>query len=305
MGSTRVEPNAAGGEDTRVGPLSRQQIDHYWEHGYTVLPGALPEVDLARWRERLEDIVAGRALPAKRMLVMRDVMVVRGVVEPGTPAEAIAKIQDFENDPVLDAYNRHERVLDAVEQLIGPDIQSIHCMLINKPPNVDGRHPLHQDLVYFPFRPADKIVATWTALEPVTRENGCLVVVPGSHLGPLLDHENMEWEQVNAGYWGAKGVGADERRVHVECAAGDLVLFHPVVLHGSGRNKTTGFRRAISCHYASTTCSRVWRERADDEVTRWYRTVRGREPASDRAAGSEVRPGAPDLVIPRSTTRRR
>lgn len=283
--------------------LTPEQIDHYWEHGYTVVPGALPAAELVPWLDRLAEIVAGTVAPAKRMLVMRDVMVVRGVVEPGAPAEAIAKIQDFENDPVLDTYTRHPRILDCVEQLIGPNIQSIHCMLINKPPNVDGRHPLHQDLVYFPFRPADKIVATWTALEPVTRENGCLVVVPGSHKDGLLDHENMDWEQVNAGYWGAQGVGADDRRVHIECAPGDLVLFHPIVLHGSGRNKTTGFRRAISCHYASTECERVWQNREEDESTRWYRTVRGNEPEHVDESGFITRPGAPDLVLPTSTRR--
>jgi phytanoyl-CoA hydroxylase len=289
---------------TTGGPLSQEQVDHYWEHGYTVLPGALPPADLARWRERLEDIIAGRVEPAKRMLVMRDVMVVRGAVTPEKPAEAIAKIQDFENDPVLDSYNRNDRVLDIVEQLIGPNIQSIHCMLINKPPNVDGRHPLHQDLVYFPFRPADGIVATWTALEPVTRENGCLVVVPGTHKHGLRDHENMDWEHVNSGYWGVKDIGADHRRVHIECDPGDMVLFHPIILHGSGRNKTSGFRRAISCHYASTECSRVWQERPDDEEARLFRTVRGKEPVPDDASVEAVRPGAPDLVIKKSTTRR-
>ena len=73
--------------------------------------------------------------------------------------EAIAKLQDYENDPVLDTYTVHSALLDCVERFIGRDVQTIHTMLINKPPNVDGRHPLHQDLLYFPFRPADRIVA--------------------------------------------------------------------------------------------------------------------------------------------------
>jgi ectoine hydroxylase-related dioxygenase (phytanoyl-CoA dioxygenase family) len=114
----------------------------------------------------------------------------------------------------------------------------------------------------------------------------------------------MEWEHVNAGYWGAKDVGADDRRVHLECDPGDMVLFHPILLHGSGRNKTQGFRRAISCHYASTACTRVWEQRAEDEATRLFRTVRGKEPATHEAPVGAVRPGAPDLVIPRSTSRR-
>lgn len=44
-----------------------------------------------------------------------------------------------------------------------------------------SRHPLHQDIVYFPFRPADRIVAGWAAMEETNRENGALIIYPGSH----------------------------------------------------------------------------------------------------------------------------
>src|SRR5262245_12968896 len=177
-------------------PIRDEMLDHYWKHGYVVAPGLLPQADLDRWLARLDDIVTGMVPPAEGMLVMRDVMVAKGVVRPGTPQEAIAKLQDYEKDPVLDSYTIHPLILDCVERFIGHDVQTIHTMLINKPPNVDGRHPLHQDLLYFPFRPASRIVASWTALERVTKENGCLVVVPGSHEGKLLEHENppdIEW----------------------------------------------------------------------------------------------------------------
>jgi phytanoyl-CoA hydroxylase len=148
-------------------------------------------------------------------------------------------------------------------------------MLINKPPGVDGRHPLHQDLLYFPFRPADRIVATWTALEACTRENGCLVAVPGSHKGELQKHVNMDWEYQNFGYFGAKDVGADDGRVHLEMQPGDSVFFHPLLLHGSGTNRSAGFRRAISCHYASAECQYLPEQR--DLPHRPYLLVRGHE----------------------------
>jgi hypothetical protein len=55
-----------------------------------------------------------------------------------------------------------------VPGLFGREVLSIHTLLINKPPGVDGRHPLHQDLFHFPFRPADAIIATRTAINPGT-----------------------------------------------------------------------------------------------------------------------------------------
>ncbi len=281
--------------------LSPQHLAHYWEHGWVLVPGLFEQPELECWSQRFEDIALGRAPAAKRTLVMRDVMVAKGAVAPKSNLEAIAKLQDFENDAVLDAYNQHEGLLDCVESVLGPDLQSIHCMLINKPPGVDGRHPLHQDLVYFPFRPADAVVGTWTALQRVTRENGCLVVVPGTQRGPLLEHQNVDWEYVNAGYWGAKGAGAQLERVHIECEPGDTILFHPLILHGSGQNRTQGFRRAISCHYASTQCEKTWDEQEHDP-TRWYRHLRGKPP-SHAVTAHAARPGQPSYAPPKGSRR--
>ena len=71
------------------------------------------------------------------------------------------------------------------------------CFFLLQPPDPGtktSRHPLHQDLHYFPFRPADRIVCAWTAMEKVDRSNGCLVVLPGTHKGTLLKHDYPKWE---------------------------------------------------------------------------------------------------------------
>lgn len=149
-------------------------------------------------------------------------------------------------------------------------------MAIAKPPDMrdketgivtGGRHPLHQDLVYFNDRPEDKICASWTAMQTVNRENGCLVVIPGSHRGlsgegpTLYPHSRPNWKHVNSAYWGINEellpAGWKDRRVWLEMEPGDTVFFHPLLVHGSGRNRSSGFRRAISTHYASTNCHSV------------------------------------------------
>ena len=235
--------------------FSERELERYERDGFLVVDNFFAHADLEAFTDRFLAIVNEDVAPSEGMTVMRDVMVVKGAVSPGSRAEAIAKIQDYENDPVLfERYARHAGLLDRVAQFTGPDIKSIHTMLINKPPNVDGRHPLHQDLLYFPFRPANAIVATWTALEPCTRENGCLVVVPGSHTGELLEHGNPDWEYLNLAYFGVKQSDSKAERVHLEMQPGDTVFFHPLLLHGSGRNRSSGFRRAISAHYAGAAC---------------------------------------------------
>src|SRR5262249_57731508 len=120
---------------------------------------------------RFLDVVEERVPAALEMLVMRDVMVAKGAVRAASRLEGIAKIQDFHNDPLLfESFVKHARLLDLVEAFLGPDLKSVHNMLINKPPGVDGRHPLHQDLLYFPFRPAEAILAPWVAIDRCTPE---------------------------------------------------------------------------------------------------------------------------------------
>jgi len=257
--------------------LTPADREHYESQGYLVVPKLFSTGELAAVHEQFLRVVNGETPPAQDMLVMKDVMVAKGAVTPASAAEAIAKVQDFHHDPVLfGQYSTHPRMLDWVEAFVGPDVKSIHSMLINKPPNVDGRHPLHQDLLYFPFRPADRIVATWTALEPCTRENGCLVVVPGSHKGELRKHENPKWEWLNLAYFGVADDEAIAERVHLEMEPGDTVFFHPILLHGSGRNRTEGFRRAISTHYASAECEFL-PGAAPLGKTRPYLLLRGQE----------------------------
>lgn len=243
--------------------LSEDQIQHYWREGYVLVDELIPAERLAAYDARFEAFARGEITPAAAMKIMRDIMVVKGAVEPATPLHAVNKMINFEDDPGLYRYAREPALLGAIRALIGPEVLSISTNVFNKPPGVDGRHPFHQDLRYFRIRPADKIVGTWTALADCTRASGCLAVLPGTHRGPLLEHADPDWEYVNAGFYAAEGVDA-AGRVHVEMRRGQTLLFHPLLIHGSGHNRTQGFRRAISAHYASRECEspigRPWRE---------------------------------------------
>jgi len=259
-----------------TGGLSAEQIAEYWKRGFVVVPGLFSQGKLGRYVQRLEAIVSGEVPSPDGMLVMRDVMVAKGAVEPSTKMAGIAKIQDFEQDPELYAYALDPALLDCIESLIGREVLSIHTMLINKPPGVDGRHPLHQDLFYFPFRPADAIIASWTAINPCRADNGCLHAIPGSHKSELREHAEPGWEYVNLLYWEAKrraGEGEFPEPVPLIMDPGDTVFFHPLLLHGSGVNRTDEFRRSISAHYASDDCHAVWTNEVFGE--RKYVAVRG------------------------------
>lgn len=131
-------------------------------------------------------------------IIMKDISIAKSEFKQGE--KNITKLVDFNNDPVLFDYCKYPVTVGIVKDLIGTptcNLMSMNTMLINKPPdsgNLTSRHPMHQDLHYFPFRPADNICCAWTAMEWIHRGNGCLVVVPGTHKGELLPHEYPKWE---------------------------------------------------------------------------------------------------------------
>ena len=235
--------------------LAAPDLDSYWEQGYVLLPGLIDPDSIGRFEERFLELASGRLPPPSGLVVMRDVMVAKGVVAPSDPVEGVNKILSFENDPLLFGYALDARIVGVVRALLGPELQTISTNVFNKPPEIDGRHPLHQDLRYFSLRPADGILGSWTAVSQTTRENGCLSVIPGSHRRGLLRHDKPEWEFLNHGFMGVAGVDVSAR-VHVEMSPGDTLFLHPLLVHGSGRNRSQACRRAISVHYASQACER-------------------------------------------------
>ncbi|KAF5293624.1 hypothetical protein FQA39_LY03109 [Lamprigera yunnana] len=162
---------------------------------------------------------------------------------------SVNKIQDFLFDDVFFKYASYKAMINIVQSIIGPNITGCNSMVVNKPPNSTddfSRHPLHQDLHCFSFRPANGIVGVWTAMEKVHEKNGCLFVIPGSHKGSLYKHDYPA-----VAFHGVIGMD-DIPTVNIIMEKGDTIFFHPLLLHGSGPNHTQGFRKAISCHYADS-----------------------------------------------------
>jgi len=235
--------------------VTMDQLRSYDEHGYFVVKRCVSIEKLEKYKRRFQQICT-KEVRVDGMTVMKDVAIAKSEFLQGE--QAVTKIQDFQFDDQLFDYCRLPEIVNVVKDVIGPNVMAVHTMLINKPPDpgtMSSRHPMHQDLHYFPFRPADRIICAWTAMEAVNRQNGCLVVIPGTHRGELLPHVYPDWEGgVNKMYHGIHNFDQNMPRVHLEMEAGDTVFFHPILVHGSGANRTAGFRKAISCHYAAAEC---------------------------------------------------
>ncbi|KAL3279776.1 hypothetical protein HHI36_017284 [Cryptolaemus montrouzieri] len=233
--------------------LSDEQRQFYEENGYILIKNNVPHALIDKLIDRFIDICEGKIKVPLPFILAKD----RSLKSRGFKGQYLMnKIQDFLYDEEYFKYASLPSVVDVVESIIGPNIVAVHSMLINKPPDAHpkfSQHPLHQDQHYFPFRPANNIVGAWTAMEKVNEDNGCLFVIPGSHRREtLLKHEYPTGVK-NCLYHGIFGL-EKEPTLNLIMEKGDTVFFHPMLLHGSRENRTKGFRKAISVHYADTYC---------------------------------------------------
>lgn len=250
-----------------TGFLTHSQRLFYEKNGYLLFPKFIPQSILDKCHKRFDDVVAGK-VERGNIIVMRDVK----------DRKSVNKIQDINYDKVFCEYIENKNLLDVVECFTGPNIMAIHNMLIAKPPDIgygSTKHPPHQDLYYFPLRPADNIVAAWTAMEKCDVENGCLYVAPGSHRhDKLYRHDyppNTDPHAINKFYYGIVDLPETIDWEELEMEPGDTVFFHPLLVHGSGVNRSTRTRRAISCHYASANCHYMNEE--DIKTTRVHEEI--------------------------------
>jgi len=82
--------------------------------------------------------------------------------------------------PWVDDLMRHPRLLDAVEDLIGPDLLCWNSIFWIKEPGSASYVGWHQDFEYWGLDD-DRLVSVWIALSPASEAAGCMSVLPGSH----------------------------------------------------------------------------------------------------------------------------
>ena len=129
---------------------------------------------------------------------------------------------------------RHHKVLDAVEDVLGPDILCWGQSLFVKEPHDPGFVSWHQDSTYWGLSKPD-VVTAWIALSPASELSGCMKVVPGSQRWDQLDH-NDTLDENNLLTRGQEiAVEVDEKDgVLMPLQPGELSLHHVLVVHGSG-----------------------------------------------------------------------
>jgi phytanoyl-CoA hydroxylase len=232
--------------------LTPTQIEFYRLHGYLVVPDAIAPDRVVKAQEKLIELIE-----ASRLISQSDA--IYDLEETHTPQNPrVRRIKDpHKVDKVYDNLLRAPEIVDRVAQLIGPDLRLEHTKLNIKPAR--GGEPVewHQDWAFYPHT-NDDILEVGIMIEDCTAENGPLLVIPGSHLGPVFDHHHQGFF---AGAIDPAAPGLDTHKaVAITGKAGSISLHHVRAVHGSKENLSERDRPLLLYGYCAAD---AWPLRAD------------------------------------------
>ena len=219
-----------------AGPLSKATLGEYERKGFVVAKKMFDKEEIELLR---------RAAKEDRQLDQHSFG--KGDGEGGVVR---LSLWNHPGDTIYGMFARCETVVNSAEMLLEGEVYHYHSKMIMKDAKVGGAWAWHQDYGYwyqngvlFPL-----LTSAFIAVDPATRENGCMQVLAGSHQMGRIDHV-LTGDQA----------GADMERVHeaekrlelvyVEMDPGDVLFFHANLLHRSDQNRSEHPRWAMICCY--------------------------------------------------------
>ena len=215
--------------------LSQTDVERYNRDGFIVVPGVLGKDEVAGLRQATDDLVEkSRTVSAHNEVYD---------LEPGHSGEQpkVRRIKTPDKwDSRFAALVHHAGIIDCLKSLWGPNIRYDVSKLNLKAAGFGSPVEWHQDWAFYPHT-NDDLAAVGVMMDDVDAENGPLLVVPGSHRGPVHDHH------VDGRFCGAM----DPTRTDLDYSAavactgtaGSISIHHVRMVHGSAPNTSSRSRR--------------------------------------------------------------
>lgn len=209
--------------------LTAEQVDHFRQWGYAYPFRAMSADEALNYRRIVEDYESASGEDVNKTLKIKGHLALPAIVDLA----------------------RNSRILDAVEDLIGQNIMLFGASIFAK----NGHDPRyvswHQDSTYFGLTPHEE-VTVWVALTPANSVNGVLRVLPGSHAGPDLKHEET-YAKDNMLAKGQSLVGIDDKlAVEMPLEPGQFSMHHERTAHSSLPNRSDDRRIGFAFFYVPT-----------------------------------------------------
>ncbi len=215
--------------------LDAAAVDAYQRNGYYFPVRVMSESEAAEYRRKLE------AYEAEHQPIMKTAL-------RNKPHLVFTWI----NELIRDA-----RILDAVEDILGPNILAWGTNFFIKDPRDDAFISWHQDSTYWGLSHPD-VTTAWIALSDVTPENGAMRMLPGSHLLDQLPHVDTFAEHNLLTRGQEVQIDVDESKtVDVALKPGEMSLHHVRTVHASNANATGTRRIGLAIRYVPTYVSQI------------------------------------------------
>ena len=188
------------------------------ENGYCVARGLFPPPEMAALEEEFD-----------RIVLQCDPVNESGIIS----TKNVHQYSGLWMSLILD-----RRLLDIVEQLIGPDVVLNHTTLFQKErTGAVGPFRMHQDWSYLPTL-NDTMIGAMIHVSEATEEMGCLRLYPGSHKRGRMEASSAGDESFHEQF-------PFENATAIVCQPGDVVFFHYFTVHGSVSNQSDKPRKAV------------------------------------------------------------
>lgn len=213
--------------------LSDAQVEQYHTKGYVYPFRALSAADAAATRRKIEAFEA----------------------QVGDEAQKFLSFKAHLPFKFLSDIIRHPRILDAVEDVLGPNLLCWGSSFFQKNAHDPRYISWHQDSYYYGMEPSNTCTA-WLAITTSNIASGCVKVIPGSHL-QQVDFVNTPTEN-NLLPRGQTIVGVDESKaVCMQLQPGEFSIHHEAIIHNSEPNNSDDRRIGLSIHYIPTSTRMV------------------------------------------------
>jgi polysaccharide pyruvyl transferase WcaK-like protein len=248
--SFRDEGNRSTRIMERTPMLTEQQWNDYSRDGFLHLGQVLEPEEVAALQRRADDLALGNVRnPGVQMQldtggVYEELAAIVPAFDRGTVL--YRKIQGLEADELYSRLVRHPLFLEICARVYGAHapVSIFRAMVMNKPAGQGTILPWHQDGGAVWALDRDPLVTIWVALDPATRANGCVEIVPGTHrLGLLSTFGSTITEEDAARCCPPESVQP------LEVESGHAVLLHNWLIHRSGVNPSPLPRRAFTACY--------------------------------------------------------
>lgn len=259
--------------------IGKSEIEFYRENGYLVVPNILSADELARARAATDRLVEESRTVTQHTEIY-DLEPVHSAARP-----AVRRIKTpHKFDPAYRALVAHPRMLEALKPLIGASVRFDTGKLNMKSAGFGSEVEWHQDWAFYPHT-NDDLAAVGYMLDDVDPDNGPMLVMPGSHKGPIYDHHV---DGVFTGAMAPSKTGLDfTKAAPLMGKAGSITIHHVRAVHGSAQNVSARPRRFLLFQYS---VADAWPLRGVEDFADWRaRLLCGEETFAPRLEKVPVR----------------